>query len=415
MHIVFPLSLSPRLHTSYFALRSPQALSMISTPSATCLDCLSSSATAAAAATSQAQKMNLSAVLAGCVVQNIFYGNCFFLVWRYLCRDRKADAGWFVASIILAWLLCTFSVIITVHGLWFFMSESIWRENASTPWTVDFFLLVNSLVACLVRMLYVQRLWKLSRSLTLFVLPGRIISAIALVAAICLCIVDLAGSIEISVRLYTTPDADKGNVGAMLRPVFILIFATGICADAILTAMMCLWLNNARTGLKRTDSIINTLIVYSIETGLFPGLIETAGMIAFFANPGSQIFLAFYLQIGILYLSSLLTSLTARRKVQQRIDQPFSVNFSALNRVCDTTSQIGTDGGARASSDLSRAPSLSVRHLAIPRPSHLVMRAHTDDILVGDNKAMTPDVERPQEQIQREMLARTHPAVVYEK
>ncbi|KAI0331672.1 hypothetical protein GY45DRAFT_1322027 [Cubamyces sp. BRFM 1775] len=386
---------------------------MTSTAPSTGTTCLASPSSSQAASIAsmimpQAQKMNLSAILIGCVIQSIFYGNCFFLTWRYLSQDRKADSRWFVASVILAWLLCTLSVIITVHGLWFFVVESAFHENAPAPWTVDFFLLVNSIVACLVRTLYVKRLWKLRNSLTLFNLPGRAVSAIASLVAVCLCIVDLGGSIEISVQLYTSPE-DKEDMD-ILRPVFILIFATGIASDAILTGMMCLWLNSARTGLKRTDSIINTLIVYSIETGLFPGLVETGGMIAFFVNPASQVFLAFYLQIGVLYLSSLLTSLNARRKVQERIEQPFSVNFSALNRVYDTSSQSGTDR-ARASSDSSA----SIGHLTIPRPSHFAMRAHSDEIMLGDDKAMTPDIERPQEQLEREMLGRMRSAVVSEK
>ncbi|KAJ8473097.1 hypothetical protein ONZ51_g8086 [Trametes cubensis] len=313
------------------------------------------------------------------------------------------DAVNAVTKVIIAWLLCTLSVVITVHGLWFFVTESIMRV------TVDLSVLSAGELACLVRVLYVKRLWKLSKSFTLFNFRRRLVSAIASIIAICLCIVELAGSIEISLRLYTSSDAAKGDAGTILRPVFILIFATGIGADAILTGMMCLWLNSARTGLKRWEYAMPLPRIAS-------SLVETGGMIAFFANPTSQIFLAFYLQIGVLYLSSLLTSLNARRKVKQRIEQPFSVNFSALNHVYDSSSPSGTvtdgdGGGVRASSELPP----SVRHLTIPRPSHLVMRAHSDDIMLGDDKAMTPDVERPQGQLERGMLGRTHPSVGYQR
>ena len=107
-----------------------------------------------------------------------FYGNCFFLVWRYLSRDGRADSRWFVACVSIQCtshqyslishtshdqcgnigncrmvrhaqrtpyitphgdvlrLLCTLSVVITVHGLWFFVTESIMRVSASTPWHV---------------------------------------------------------------------------------------------------------------------------------------------------------------------------------------------------------------------------------------------------------------------------------------
>ncbi|KAI0766647.1 hypothetical protein BD413DRAFT_615059 [Trametes elegans] len=297
--------------------------------------------------------LNLGAMLVGCVIQAMFYGNSFLIVWRYFRRDKHGDPWWFRGAIAVAHVLCTFSVLLTVHGLWFCILESVYQEFRKPPWTIDFFLSVNSAIATLIRLLYVHRLWK-------------------------------PGSIEISVKLYLTSSAKRGNDDSLLKPIFYLIFATGLFADAILTGILCMWLRSARTGLKRTDSILNALIVYSLQTCLFPGLVETGGMIAFIVIPQSQIFIAFYLQIGVLYLSSLLTWLHTCRRAKQRMEQPvsFSINFSVLN---DTAS--GAHTHHASSSDVS---------LTREARRHAPLESLDDPV---DEKAQTPDIERPQEQL----------------
>ena len=113
-----PPTITPSLHQ---VARLP-TLRMTSTLSSAACLITSSPSVDAASSMMQAQKMNLSAILAGCVVQNMyvtslysvralasralaerkatsFYGNCFFLVWRYLSRDGRADSRWFVACV----------------------------------------------------------------------------------------------------------------------------------------------------------------------------------------------------------------------------------------------------------------------------------------------------------------------------
>ncbi|KAI0369097.1 hypothetical protein BV20DRAFT_1053397 [Pilatotrama ljubarskyi] len=345
--------------------------------------------TPSAASTADTQRMNLGSILIGAFIQSIFYGNLFSLTWRYYTRDRRADPWWFNVAVGVAWLMCTLSVAVTIQGLWFFIFSSMSSARPSPPWTIDFFLFVNSAVATVVRLLYVYRLEKLCRTLTYF--RRRALSSIILVFTVLLCMVEVAGSLDISVRLLRSNDATRGNEGSRLKPIFYVIFATGLGADVILTVLMCFWLYSARTGIQRTDSVINTMIVYSIQTGLFPSIVETGGMIAFIVSPQSQTFLAFYLQIGVLYLSSLLTSLNTRRLVQQRIQRPITVNFSALNH--DFGSQT-TDRASGSTDPLPQAVVQESRHLRLPEGAL-------------EEKALTPDIERPQELLERDLLAQT--------
>ncbi|KAL1940764.1 hypothetical protein VTO73DRAFT_7805 [Trametes versicolor] len=287
--------------------------------------------------------MNLGAILIGCIIQAMFYGNMFSLAWRYYTAGRGGDPLWFRVSIGLAWFICTFSVAVSVHGLWFFVVEFLFQKCTEAPWTVDFYLLINSIVATLVRLLYVYRLGKLCRTSVIF--RGRALAMILLGLTVILCVVEMAASATISSRLYVTDTALTGREGPYLRPIFYLLFASGWSANLILTGIMCLWLHSARTGLHRTDSVINNMIVYTLETGLFPSLIETIGMITFIVAPERQVYIAFYIQIGLLYLSSLLTSLNKRQFVQGLIRKPLSLNFSILNDASINREPSPTDRG----------------------------------------------------------------------
>ena len=44
-------------------------------------------------------------------------------------------------------------------------------------------------------------------------------------------------------------------------------------ADTIMTAALIFSLHRSRTGVKRTDSLINVLILYAINTGLLTGCV----------------------------------------------------------------------------------------------------------------------------------------------
>ncbi|KAI0630624.1 hypothetical protein C8Q77DRAFT_217119 [Trametes polyzona] len=302
-------------------------------------------------------EMNLGALLVGCVVQAIFYGDLFSLPWRYDTRGRGGDPWSFIVCINRhRMLLCTFSVAITAHGLWFFVIESFSRQDLNAPWTVD--------------------------NVEAYLQNSHIFAGVQS-PPWCSC---SRSSSVIRTSLAPSPSQSdysdvRRNSGPDLKPLFYLIFATGLCADALLTGMMCLCLHNARTGFHRTDPIINRMIVDAIQSGLFPSLVETGGMIAFIAVPQTQIYIAFYIQIGVLYLCSLLTSLNTRQYVHRRTSQPISLNFSMLNSGVGTLEPIMHRGS-------SMVDPLTSSSADVNPPGEQV------DV-VESEKVVMPDSERP--------------------
>ncbi|KAH9931924.1 uncharacterized protein B0H18DRAFT_70567 [Fomitopsis serialis] len=126
--------------------------------------------------------------------------------------------------------------------------------------------------------------------------------------------------------------------------LFTAMFSVGIAADVILTAMLCVALHKSRSGLKRTNSIINLLIMYSIKTGGIACGCAITTLVIFVCSPLGLIYAPFYVQTANLYLVSLLATLNYRRTIQTRIQQPLSLDYAAFDRCTTASSEQGQEG-----------------------------------------------------------------------
>ncbi|OBZ66795.1 hypothetical protein A0H81_13091 [Grifola frondosa] len=258
------------------------------------------------AAIAKALNGTIGANLLGVQFQMLSYGVLCACAWRYAQRSY-GDSRWFKGMIFLAWCICTFSLCLTSHALYTltitnFLSFAILNVK---PWSVNLLLVVNASVVVLVRLVFVYRLWRLCKS------TNRIgfVVVVGVTLTIMFSLVDLVNDITIRSFVY----AHRNDQLEPRRVLFEVVFFSGLSADILLTVLLCVFLNGSRTGLRRTDSVINILILYAIETGLFPSIIEGAGMVAFYVRPGTFIFVAFYIQIANLYLIALLTSQVSSR------------------------------------------------------------------------------------------------------
>ncbi|KAH9060492.1 hypothetical protein EDB87DRAFT_1831480 [Lactarius vividus] len=90
--------------------------------------------------------------------------------------------------------------------------------------------------------------------------------------------------------------------------------------DSLVAASMCWYLYRRRTGFAKTDSIILTLMAYSINSGLLTGLLGIATTICFIVLPTSLVWIAFSWAMSKCYVNSLLAMLNSRDYVRDRSD-----------------------------------------------------------------------------------------------
>jgi len=73
------------------------------------------------------------------------------------------------------------------------------------------------------------------------------------------------------------------------------------CADLLITGVLALVLARARTGFRKTDTVINRLIRGAIQTGLFASLFALADLFSFVLHRDTNLYAMFAYPIGRIY------------------------------------------------------------------------------------------------------------------
>jgi len=89
----------------------------------------------------------------------------------------------------------------------------------------------------------------------------------------------------------------------------------GAAIDVVIAVVLVTVLHRSRTGIKRTDNMINTLILFAMSTGMVTAMWAIATLISIVVKGVSFITIFFYYILGRLYFNSLLTGLNARQTI----------------------------------------------------------------------------------------------------
>jgi FlaA1/EpsC-like NDP-sugar epimerase len=119
-----------------------------------------------------------------------------------------------------------------------------------------------------------------------------------------------------------------------------------VLIDVFITVMMSWALYRKRTGFKRTDSMIMTLMAYTINSGFLVTVLGTGMTISFAVAPGSLIWVAFSFVMSKCYINSLLAMLNSRDYVRNRSTTTTDKRDSAHNvsslRIGSSSDAFGT-------------------------------------------------------------------------
>jgi len=107
-----------------------------------------------------------------------------------------------------------------------------------------------------------------------------------------------------------------------------------VVGDVLISAALCILLHHSRTGFRRSDTMINTLIVFSVNTGLITSTFAVASLLSLIFAKRTFLNMAFFWCISRLYTNCLLATLNARKMIGAigyPHDISFSLNFNTTN------------------------------------------------------------------------------------
>ncbi|EJC98995.1 uncharacterized protein FOMMEDRAFT_23354 [Fomitiporia mediterranea MF3/22] len=242
----------------------------------------------------------MGVLFVGTIFAMALWGASTVQTYYYFNRYTK-DEWWMKTMVALVWMLDSTHQGLITHTVYTYLITE-YGNPAALGVIVDTLLievLFSALVVLIVQAFFVLRVWKLSHGniplavvLSLLVSSSFIISVVYTVKAL---------------RLKTF--ANLVQIFDLSRSINIL----GAASDVAITASLIWLLQRSRTGFKRSDSIINRLIMFSLNTGLLTGLDAIMSLITNTVFPTTFIYICFYVNVSRLYCNSLLATLNSRR------------------------------------------------------------------------------------------------------
>ncbi|KDR68898.1 hypothetical protein GALMADRAFT_145920 [Galerina marginata CBS 339.88] len=255
----------------------------------------------------------LSAMLFGVTCSQAFYYSQNYSADRFLVK----------ATVVALLTHETLHSAFSMHAIYHYTIISYADAEAwfEATWSVIMTLVISSLIILIVHLFYLRRVYHMSRkniplvALLTFLSLGHFATGA----------LPTAGLFR-SVGFTYIPRHNR-----------ILVIDTwlslGVATDILTAASLSYYLHTSRSGIKRTDTMVNKLMVYTINNGILtrsatPALVESQLIVKISmtpkclsiqstTQPDKLIFMSIFQIVGNLYTNSMMATLNSRRSLSQ--------------------------------------------------------------------------------------------------
>ncbi|KAF8072172.1 hypothetical protein FPV67DRAFT_1667609 [Lyophyllum atratum] len=259
----------------------------------------------------------LGAAFLGNLIAAIFYGITCVQSYMYF-RNSGKDRQWFRMVIFSLWFLDTLHLAFITHGLYFYLVSSFGNLLAlvSPTWSILSQIYLTCISDTIIRCIFGRRVWMMagrSKVLALCIATTSLLTFVSgfAFASRAFAVGTFVGFAKISYFLYTA-------------------LGSGVAADLLIAGSLCLTLLKSRTGFRKTDSIVNILIMYAINTSALTTICSIACFITYTIWPNEFTFIGIYFALPKLYLNSLLATLNSRETLSEKISGVSDINMTNI-------------------------------------------------------------------------------------
>ncbi|KAJ3910655.1 hypothetical protein F5879DRAFT_3433 [Lentinula edodes] len=295
----------------------------------------------------------------GLIVSATLYGATILQAYLYY-RNYPKDTYFLKLLVFALCIFDTIQLVLCVTAMYWYLITNYDNPPALSrlTWSMELQTDCNGVIALLVECFFARRVWLMSSNVYLV--------TVIVILAVVHFVLGIVFTID-SFQLVS--NTEFGNL--------IWVTSAGIgsaaAADVIIAGALCFYLSKSRTGFKKTDSLISTLIVYSLTTGLITSFIGIVIVVTFATMPNDYIWLAFFWIDGKCYVNSCLAALNSRESLREKAS-PQDGSFLQLSRV--------TANGTHITSTESRSDG-----------TRLAITVHTDTVFKTDYTDPSPSSE----------------------
>ncbi|EPT00258.1 hypothetical protein FOMPIDRAFT_1023856 [Fomitopsis schrenkii] len=245
--------------------------------------------------------------LIGIILAAMVFGIFTSQLYVYFRRFGD-DPRWMKALVLALWANLAFLLATNIHMIYVYLIKD-WGHTdklAYASWDWLLYVGCTSIASTGVQMFFARRIFILSRNVVVRWATASIVVVLSLIGLV-VGFYAMAACYRLKKFLNFTKVTWAVDVW----------LGCGSACDIIIALTMCYLLHTSRTGIKRTDKLINKLMAYAIQTGAVTSIVEII-CLASYTEEGfhfGHIMVVF--PLGGLYATSLLANLLARQAVTQ--------------------------------------------------------------------------------------------------
>ncbi|KAJ7906602.1 hypothetical protein B0H13DRAFT_2020495 [Mycena leptocephala] len=249
----------------------------------------------------------------------VFWGFCAALIlcgvsilqgYLYFTRYNDKLPVRLVATMMLG--LDLLSMALICQSMYYYMLPdfgSFAPLGAVTP-EISFECLIAAILTFTSQMYFVYQLY--------MVKSAGITAAVMKALVVLFGTIGLAGGIGCVGMMFKVPQSIYMNRNHTFAVLAGINKGAGAAADIIATIAMCMFLKSADTGIKRTSSMLRSLMHLIINRGILVTAAQILLLVTFFATSGHLYWLAVHINTTKLYVNTFFAMLNARSVIQER-------------------------------------------------------------------------------------------------
>ncbi|KAI3615052.1 hypothetical protein WG66_016833 [Moniliophthora roreri] len=315
------------------------------------------------------------AVLIAVNISSCLYGVTCLQTWYYF---RNYEDRWLLRVTVLAILVLeTIHAILAMHVVYHFLILNFDHPLALLRdiWSAIFVIPVTTATNTIVHLFYIGRIYKRKRydQLTTVHTSRTETSKVShkrdwwTPATLCILkVVQIETGFEVLSIMVTiratqinnfTLIADNERLMNRVQTMCITALSFTAAVDMICATALSYYLHSNRSGIQRSDTLINKLIIHSINNGALTSLASISVVIVMAPKPKNLLYLAIFEVVGNLYANSLLSTLNSRKSQGQ---SSLPIKFDSSNQSFGTLRPMSvirsTGTGDTRIKDISKSP-----------------------------------------------------------
>lgn len=292
----------------------------------------------------------LGALLVGFAVSATAFGMLTIQVLIYYKRFPQDKAAYKVLAALIWSISCVDQAFIG-YAVYFYTVtnylDPLPLATGKPQWTLILQMTLGAVVGAVVKACFTLRVWRFSYRN--WWLTGFLFLMV---------LAQLGTTTAFTVKCFEMPSFASILIVKSLGSFSLGI---GVITDMSIAAALCFYLQKMRSSHSAADSMINTLIIYAVNTGLLTSTISLSTLVLFNIMPTNLVFVCMYFVLSKLYAISFLATLNTRKIIRGRGIDREEGKTTSFSMVTDSTRpsvrmpiQLPVRGETLASSDVAR-------------------------------------------------------------